>query len=196
MTLILASASASRRRVLEAAKVSFEAIPASLDEDAVKDRHVATTPLADIAIRLAEAKAADVAARHPEALVIGADQTLLFEGELISKCSDLRAARALLMRLRGKPHSLVSALALKRGREILWRHESRVHLTMRNFSEAFLDWYLEQEGDGLLAGVGCYRLEGPGSQLFASVEGDYFSTLGLPLLPLLAELRRQGVIAT
>ncbi len=195
MTLILASASASRRRVLEAAKVPFEVIPAAIDEDVVKDGLLATTPLEDIATKLAEAKAADIAARHREALVIGADQTLLFEGELISKCSDLTAARALLMRLRGKPHSLVSALVLTRGHEILWRHESRVHLTMRAFSDAFLDWYLAQEGEGLLAGVGCYRLEGPGSQLFASVEGDYFSTLGLPLLPLLAELRRQGVIA-
>jgi septum formation protein len=194
--LILASASASRRRVLEAAKVPFEAIPASIDEDLVKDGLLATTPLADIAIRLAEAKAANVSARHREALVIGADQTLLFEGELISKCSDLTAARALLTRLRGKPHSLVSALVLMRGHEILWRHESRVHLAMRNFSDGFLDWYLAQEGEELLTGVGCYRLEGPGSQLFASVEGDYFSTLGLPLLPLLAELRRQGVIAT
>jgi septum formation protein len=194
--LILASASASRRRVLEAAHVPFEVIPASIDEDAVKDRLLANTPLADIAMKLAEAKAADVTAKHRDALVIGADQTLLFEGALISKCPDVAAARALLLRLRGKPHSLVSALVLMRGGEILWRHESRVHLTMRHFSDAFLDWYLAEEGEGLLAGVGCYRLEGPGSQLFASVEGDYFSTLGLPLLPLLAELRRQSVIAT
>jgi septum formation protein len=196
VTLILASASASRRRVLEAAGVQFTAIPASIDEDAVKDGLLTVTPLADTALKLAEAKAIDVAIRHREALVIGADQTLLFEGMLVSKCSDMTAARALLLRLRGKSHSLISALVLVRRNEILWRHESHVHLTMRNFSDAFLNWYLAREGDGLLAGVGCYRLEGPGSQLFAAVEGDYFSTLGLPLLPLLAELRRQGVIAT
>jgi septum formation protein len=194
--LILASASASRKRVLEAAKVPFQAIPASIDEEAVKDRLLAGTPLEDMAMRLAEAKAADVAGRHRESLVIGADQTLLFEGTLVSKCPDMAAARALLLRLRGKPHRLVSALVLMRGSEIVWRHESRVDLVMREFSDGFLDWYLQQEGEGLLSGVGCYRLEGPGSQLFASVEGDYFSTLGLPLLPLLAELRRQGVIAT
>ena len=196
MTLVLASASASRRRVLEAAGVLFTAIPANIDEDAVKDDLLTVTPLADMALKLAEAKAIDVATRHREALVIGADQTLLFEGTLVNKCPDMTAARTMLLRLRGKSHSLISALVLVRGNEILWRHESHVHLTMRKFSDAFLDWYLAWEGAGLLAGVGCYRLEGSGSQLFVAVEGDYFSTLGLPLLPLLAELRRQGVIAT
>ena len=196
MTLILASASASRRRVLEAAGVPFKAIPASIDEDAVKDALLQTTPLEAIAMALAEAKARDVAARESDTMVIGADQTLLFAGELISKCPDLATARELLLRLRGKSHRLISALILMRGDQVLWRFEGHVHLTMREFSDAFLDWYLAREGEGLLAGVGCYRLEGPGSQLFAGVEGDYFSTLGLPLLPLLAELRRQGVIAT
>jgi nucleoside triphosphate pyrophosphatase len=197
VNFILASGSASRRRVLTAAGVPFTAIPAGIDEAALKDKLLAGgTGLADIAGALAEAKALHVSRDQLGALVLGADQTLLLDGELISKCADLDQARALLRRLRGNPHRLVSALALARDGGVLWRHGESPQLWMRDFSDAFLDRYLSTEGEGLLSGVGCYRLEGMGAQLFARVEGDYFSILGLPLQPLLAELRRHGVIAT
>lgn len=197
MRLILASGSASRRQVLTAAQVPFTAIPADLDEDQLKNGLLTRgVDIAGVAVALAEAKAQHVSALHPDALVLGADQTLLFEGELVSKCHDLVTARTLLARLRGKPHRLVGALVLVRGGAVIWRHAETSRLVMRNFSDAFLDAYLSTEGEGILACVGCYKLEGLGAQLFESVEGDYFSILGLPLQPLLAELRKQGVIAT
>jgi len=121
---------------------------------------------------------------------------LEFGGELLSKCADLAAARALLQRLRGRQHRLISALALAEAGKVVWTHSEAASLTMRAFSDAFLDAYLSAEGSAVLDGVGCYRLETMGAQLFARVEGDYFSILGLPLQPLLAELRLKGVIAS
>jgi septum formation protein len=197
VTFILASASASRRRVLTQAGVPFTAIAAAIDEDGLKNRLLAAgCAPSDIAGALAEVKALHVSREHPGALVLGADQTLLLDGALISKCADLDEARALLVRLRGRSHRLVGALSLVRDGAVIWRHVESPQLWMRDFSEAFLDRYLSTEGEGLLSGVGCYKLEGPGAQLFARIEGDYFSILGLPLQPLLAELRRHGVIAT
>jgi septum formation protein len=128
--------------------------------------------------------------------VLGADQILEFDGELVSKCADLAAARTLLRRLRGKSHRLINALCLVQHSKAVWAFCDANSLRMRPFSDGFLERYLSTEGEGLLAGVGCYRLEGMGAQLFESIEGDYFSILGLPLQPLLAELRRKGVIAT
>jgi septum formation protein len=197
VSFILASASASRKQVLTAAGVPFTAIPAAIDEGRLKDMLMsAGRPLESVAGALAEAKALAVSRAHLGDLVLGADQTLLFAGELISKCRDLAAARALLLRLRGKTHVLTGGLVLARGGAVVWRHGETSKLTMRPFSDAFLDAYLSHEGEAILGCVGCYRLEGLGAQLFAAVEGDYFSILGLPLQPLLEELRRQGVIAT
>lgn len=196
MKFILASGSPSRRRILSAAQVPFTAIPADIDETKLKDELLGrNVDMSAIAPALAEAKALHVSRVHPNDLVLGADQALLFEGELISKCPDLTAARVLLSRLRGKPHQLVGALALARGGAVLWRHTETSDLTMRAFSDAFLDGYLSTEGKSILGCVGCYKLEGLGAQLFERVEGDYFSILGLSLQPLLAELRKQGVIA-
>jgi septum formation protein len=179
------------------AGVPYTAIPADIDEDALKNRLLATgTEAAGIAPALAEAKALAISRYHPADLVLGADQTLLLGLELVSKCTSLEDARRLLGRLRGRSHRLVSALALVRGGAVLWRHVESPELWMRDFSEGFLDRYLANEGEGVLSGVGCYKLEGLGAQLFERVSGDYFSILGLPLQPLLAELRRQGVIAT
>ncbi|MBV9044117.1 MAG: Maf family protein [Alphaproteobacteria bacterium] len=195
MSLILASGSASRQRLLTAVAVPFTAIPAEVEEAAIRDHMLKEgAPLASIAAALADAKALHISKRHPDELVLGADQTLIFGNELISKCADMAEARALLTRLRGKSHQLVSALTLACAGTVIWRHASTPKLTMRSFSDAFLDLYLATEGDSLLSGVGCYKLEGLGAQLFENVEGDYFSVLGLPLLPLLAELRNQGVI--
>jgi septum formation protein len=197
VTFILASASASRRKVLTAAGVSHVPIPAEIDENALKNRLLAAgAEPAAVAPALAEAKALAVSRGHPGDLVLGADQTLLLGQELINKCASLHEARQLLRRLRGRSHHLVSALALARDGAVLWRHSESPELRMRDFSDAFLDRYLASEGEGVLSGVGCYKLEGLGAQLFEHVAGDYFAILGLPLQPLLGELRRHGVIAT
>jgi septum formation protein len=194
--LILASGSASRAQILRGAHVPFTAAPADIDEDGLKIALLASgkSPEA-VAAALAEAKAVHVSAAQPDALVLGADQVLEFGGDFVSKCADLAAARALLRRLRGKVHRLISALSMAKGGKAIWAFCDTAALRMRPFSDAFLESYLSTEGEGLLAGVGCYRLEGMGAQLFESVEGDYFSILGLPLQPLLAELRKKGVIA-
>ena len=197
MNLILASASRSRGRILRDARVPFTAVAAAIDEEALKRDYLAAgQPVDGVAAALASAKALHVRTLEGDAVVLGADQILEFSGALISKCPDLVAARQLLLRLRGKTHRLISALALARQGEIVWSHVSHATLHMRPFSDAFLEAYLAAEGEALLAGVGCYRLEGMGAQLFEAVEGDYFCILGLSLQPLLAELRNQGVIDT
>jgi len=196
VNLVLASASSSRARILRGAAVPFAVAPADIDEEAIKQELLSRgDEPAAIAAELADAKALHVSRQHPGALVLGADQILSFEGELVSKCPDMAAARKLLLRLRGRTHMLISALALALDGKIVWSHVETAKLHMRNFSDAFLDAYLSTEGEGLLAGVGCYRLEAMGAQLFERIEGDYFCILGLPLQPLLAELRRKGVIA-
>lgn len=197
MTLILASASDVRARVLRNVGVAFDIRPAHVDEDAVKDSLLAGgAPLRNVADALAELKAARISIAAPDALVLGADQVLAFEGELVSKCESLDEARNLLHRLRGKTHELISALVLAKGGSAIWRHVETARLTMRDFSDDFLNDYLAAEGEGLLKGVGCYRLEGRGPQLFERIEGDYFTILGLPLVPLLAALRQHGMVAT
>jgi septum formation protein len=194
---ILASASASRQRVLTAAGIAFTAVPAAIDEAGLKNALLGAGAAAkDVAAALAEAKALHVSRAQPAALVLGADQTLLLGDELVSKCPDLDAARALLSRLRGRPHQLVGALVLARAGAVVWRHGETSNLMVRDFSNTFLDAYLAAQGEGILEAIGCYKLEGLGAQLFETVEGDYFSILGLPLFALLAELRRQGVVAT
>ena len=195
MVFVLASGSASRKTILTNAAVPFTAQPADVDEESLKIRLLAKgTPVRDIAIHLAEAKALAVSNLRPEALVLGADQTLVIDDQLISKCHDLAEARALLTRLRGRTHQLVGGMVLARRGNVLWKHVEASTLTLRDFSDAFLDGYLAAEGAALLASVGCYRMEGLGAQLFEGVEGDYFAILGLPLQPLLAELRNQGVL--
>jgi septum formation protein len=196
VSLILASASSSRARMLRDAGVPFTQTPAQVDEDAVKESLLADgVDPAGVADALAELKALRISNSAGDTLVLGADQVLSFDGELISKMPDIAAARALLQRLSGKRHELISAAVLARGGAIVWRHAGHVRLQMRTLSDAFLDDYLAREGEVLLKGVGCYRLEGLGAQLFERIEGDYFSVLGLPLLPLLAQLRELGALA-
>jgi septum formation protein len=195
--LVLASASEIRARVLKSAGVEFDIRPAHVDEDAVKESLLAAkAPLRDVADALAELKAVRVSANRPDALVLGADQVLAFDGELVSKCASLDEARALLRRLRGRTHQLISALVLAKAGGAIWRNVETATLKMRDFSDRFLDDYLTGEGEDLLKGVGCYRLEGRGAQLFERVEGDYFTVLGMPLQPLLAALRQHGIVAT
>ena len=193
--LILASASAARARLLREAYVSFEVYPAKIDEAEVKASMSAEKLDAPaIADALAELKALQVSSAQPQALVLGCDQILVFNGRRIDKSADLNEARALLRELRGKPHSLVTACVLAKGGAPVWRRLERCRLWMRSFSDTFLEEYLQAEGDNVLGSVGCYHLEGRGIQLFERVEGDYFSMLGLPLLPLLAALREQRIV--
>lgn len=193
--LILASGSAVRARLLTAAGIAFDVVSPHVDEDAVKELLLAgQAPPRDIADALAALKASKVSMSHPGALVIGADLVLVFDGELISKMPDLAAARALLKRLAGRKHGLVGAVVLAKDGAIVWRHVARAELTVRNFSDAFLDAYLKRQGDAILSSVGCYFLEGEGVQLFSHIVGDYFTILGLPMVPLLNALREFGAL--
>jgi septum formation protein len=195
--IVLASASVSRAQVLRSAGISFDIVPSSVDEEPIKQRMLADrASLADVAEELATQKALDVSGRRPGDIVVGGDQVLDFQGELIGKMQSIADAARLLGRLRGKTHSLLGGLTLARGGKILWTHRSLCELTMRNFSDEFLELYLKTEADALLSSVGCYRLEGMGAQLFESIRGDYFAILGLALVPLLTALREQRAIAT
>ena len=195
MRLILASASAVRAAMLANAGVPHEVMPAHVDEDATKERLLAERKdMAAIADALAELKALDISAKHPDALVLGADQVLVFKERLLSKARSLREAREILSELRGRGHELLSAAVLAKAGRAIWRHVTRAVLHMRDFSDAFLDDYIAREGHDLLQGVGCYRIEGRGVQLFERIEGDNFTIQGLPLLRLLEALRAQGIV--
>ena len=192
--IILASKSAARRAVLTGAGVPFEVAVAGVDEDAVKTAMLAqgATPR-DVADALAEIKAVKISAGRP-GFVIGSDQTLEFEGQLYDKAETLEAAAERLKTMRGKPHKLHSAVVVAKDGAPIWREIVSATLTMRDFSDDFLEAYLALEGEEMLGSVGCYRLEGPGAQLFSKIEGDYFAILGLPLMGLLDLFRRHGVL--
>jgi septum formation protein len=191
--IVLASASAARRAMLEQAGVSFTVDVAAIDEQSVKDSVKAETGNpARAAETLAALKAIRVSARHPGALVVGADQMLDCDGDWFDKPADPAAARAQLLSLRGRNHRLTSAVVAVRDGHTLWHHTETARLTMRRFTDAFLDDYLTQAGEAVLGSVGAYQLEGLGAQLMVNVEGDHFTILGLPLLPLLDFLRENG----
>lgn len=194
--LILASASATRREMLETAGLSFKCVPATVDEAAIRDgltRKDSVRP-ADIAVSLAAAKAENVSRSNADALVIGSDQILALGGEIINKVATREAARLKLQRLRGRVHELHSAVALARGGAVLWTAVDTAQLTMRDFDDRFLDAYLDKAGEDIHSCVGCYRIEGLGVRLFETIEGSHFTILGMPLLPLLSELRRLGAV--
>jgi septum formation protein len=193
-TLVLASASAGRRQTLQAAGVVFDVVPSTVDEMAVRATLSGATP-SGIAEALARAKAADVSRRMPHALVMGADQVLALDDSLLSKPRDVAEARKQLVLLRGKTHALHTAVALAERSEAVWSRVETAALTMRCFSDAFLDAYLRAAGERVCASVGAYEIEGRGIQLFERVAGDHFTIVGLPLLPLLRELRGRGAIA-
>lgn len=192
--LILASASVSRRQMLQNAGLDFTVETSGVDEDEVKLSLSAerATPR-DIAETLAELKAQRVSRRHPQALVIGADSTLACNGRLFDKPPTMEAARKQLQALAGQTHELHSSVVVARGGARLWHCNDRARLTMRPLPDSFLDAYLSRAGEAVTGSVGAYQLEGVGAHLFTKVEGDYFTILGLPLLPLLSFLAGHGI---
>ena len=194
-SLILASASSARKSLLSGAGVVFFVEPAHIDEAELKRSLSAEQVNAeDAAVILAEVKAQKISLKYPGALVLGADQMLDCNNVWFDKPPDKDHLAAQLTALRGKTHSLYSALVLVRDGTRIWHTVSEAKLTMRAFSDAFLASYLDASGPAELESVGGYRLEGAGSQLFSKIEGDYFTILGLPLLPLLDFLRHQGLV--
>lgn len=194
--LVLASGSATRAKVLRGAGVAIEVAVAAIDEAelmaSLKSSGASTERAAEA---LAEMKAQRVAPRFPGRFVLGCDQMLGCEGRWLDKPGDRTRARAQLKQLRGKTHSLVTSAVLVRDDERLWHATDRAELRMRDFSDAFLEDYLDQAGDDVLNSVGSYQLEALGAQLFDRVSGDFFTVLGLPLLPVLAILREHGLVA-
>lgn len=194
LPIILASGSFIRRQILDGAGLEYDVVVKPVDEAAIKAAMLSEgSRLRDIADALAEAKSRRVSMAQP-GLVIGADQIMVFENTLYDKPKDMREARERLLKLRGKTHHLIGAVVICENGAPVWRHMAKTELTMRDFSEGFLDEYLEAEGEGVLTSVGAYKFEGRGSQLFSEVKGDFFSILGLSLLPVLDYLRTRGAI--
>ncbi len=193
--LILASGSPFRLAMLKNAGIAVEAVPANVDERALEAplKDSGASP-EDVATILAEAKATEVSERLPGALVLGCDQTLSLGDEVFHKPADMEGARRHLLALSGKTHQLNSAAVLVRNGAVLWRHVGVANLTMRKLDPAFIGRHLARVGAKALSSVGAYQIEGEGIQLFEKVEGDHFTIVGLPLLPLLTELRSLGAI--
>jgi septum formation protein len=193
---MLASGSAARRAMLAAAGVEFRVMVPEVDEDAAKARGGSAR---EIAMELANVKALTSTSLHDAdraELVIGSDQTLEFDGRTVSKAASLSELRDNLIRLRGRTHTLHSAVAAAKGGEVVWTHIASAHLTMRVFSDAFLEDYLARHGDKVRSSLGGYWFEAEGAQMFDAVDGDYFTILGMPLLPLLGFLREAGALAS
>ena len=192
---VLASGSAGRRMVLKNAGLTFEVMPAAVDEEAIRQQFPqrGEADFTALALALADAKALEVSRRSPLP-VLGGDQLLVLDGEVFGKPRDMQEARAHLQRLRGRTHHLISALSVAQGGEVVWQHVDSAAMTMRAFTDAFLDAYLRDLGEKALTSVGCYQVEGPGIQLFEKIKGDHFTIIGLPLLPFLAWLRQRGLL--
>jgi len=196
LRIILASNSQIRRQILDGAGLDYEVMTKPVDEAAIKMAMLAEkAKFKDVADALAEAKAMRVS-RNEAGLVIGADQIMVMDSQLFDKPKSIEAARDRLLSMRGKTHELIGAVVICENGQAVWRYMSKTQLTMREFSEDFLDWYIEAEGDFLTKSVGGYRFEGIGAQLFSNVKGDFFSILGLSLLPVLDYLRLRGAIVS
>lgn len=193
--LILASSSASRQMLMRNAGLDFSSIPADIDERSL-DARLADEGAAPetIAVELAKAKALAVSLLHPSAFVIGSDQTMSLESRIYHKPKDMDEAHANLISLSGKTHRLNCGAAIAQNGKIIWDIVTVADMTVRNLDGDFVTRHLERVGPKVLSSVGAYQLEGEGIQLFTSIEGDYFTILGLPLLPLLTKLRMLGVI--
>ena len=181
--------------MLENAGVSFDAVRALVDEGAIKQSLIAeAVPARDVADRLAEAKARSVSMIHPNRIVLGADQVLVQDKRIFSKASTRDQAKATLKALSGQSHQLISAAVIYDGGQPVWRAATVATLTVRDLSDDFIDQYLTALGDDAFWSVGCYQLEGLGAQIFSKIDGDYFTVLGLPLLPVLDFLRGRGMV--
>lgn len=195
--IILASGSRTRHDMLKAAGIAFTVIPANIDEDAVRESLAADegdVDAADVAEILARTKGEEVSGQNSDSLIIAADQTLSMNNEIFSKPASLEEARETLVRLRGAEHFLHTAVVLAEDGEVTWSYVETARLKMRQFSSEYLSDYMLRAGAGVCQSVGAYQIEALGLQLFEEVDGNYFTILGLPMLPLLAELRRRGVI--
>lgn len=196
-SIILASGSPFRRRMLEAAGLTFQVVPAAVNEIKLRQIITHSRPAidpSDVAMALAEAKALDVSNSDPKAVVIGADQILAASGTIYSKPPSLEVAFQQLMTLQGKTHALHTAVAIAQNGRIEWSHMEIAIMTMRMLSAEAMERYIDAAGEGICQTVGAYEFEGRGAQLFDKVEGNQSTIIGLPLLPLLAELRRRGVL--
>lgn len=196
--LVLASGSRIRRALLQAAGLAFTVVPADVDEPELRATLRRQDPGAspsDVAQKLAVAKAETVSRHHTSAVVFGADQVLVLDDEILTKAPDVAAAREVLARLSGREHVLHSAVAIAEEGTVNWTYTANVRMVMRELSPAAIDDYVARAGDAVTESVGAYQIEGLGIQLFDRIEGDYFAILGLPMLPLLAELRKRGIIA-
>ena len=194
--LILASASKSRSRILSAVGISHEIIPANIDESRVKVKLIETdSDPATVAKTLAEMKAQKISCLHSNSLVIGADQVLYYGDEMLNKPINIQDAKEHLNKLSGRNHTLLVSTCIFLNGNILWQFTDKANMEMRLLSESYIDWYINEIKEQVCETLGAYRIEGLGAQLFSSIEGDFFSILGLPLLPLLKELRNHGVIS-
>ena len=193
--IILASSSPFRLAMLRSAGIATEPIPSQIDERAV-EAAIGDAPVApdDLARILAAAKAVEVSERHPEALVVGSDQTLSLDEEILHKAADMEEARRRLLKLSGRTHHLNSAVVVAKGGEAIWSHVAIARMSMRRLDPGFVGRYLSRVGDQALRSVGVYQIEREGIQLFDAIEGDHFTIVGMPLLPLIGELRRLGAI--
>lgn len=195
MKLVLASQSASRRAMLAAAGVPFEAVAAGVDEDAAKQALAGAAPR-DLAVALAELKAVRISAREPDALALGSDSLVVLEdGAVLDKPASREEAEDHLASMSGRVHDLWSAAVIAEGGRPVWRHVERARMHVRALSYSFIKGYLDSEWPAISGCVGCYRLEGPGVQLFHRIEGSHFTVLGLPLLPVLDYLRTRQVLS-
>jgi septum formation protein len=195
MTFILASKSASRQKLLKNAGLIFKTAPANIDENAIKLEMLENGSLVrDIVERLASEKALKLSKENPNQYILGGDQILTCEGQLFNKARTVEEAKEHLLFFRGKTHTLTTSIVLAKENKIVWGYTSEPKLTMRNYSDSFLNGYVSIAGDALLCSVGCYYLEENGIQLFSEIKGDYYDILGLPLLPLMKILRELNLI--
>ncbi len=192
--LILASASSARQRLLKNAGVQYVVDVADVDEAQIKSSGYDNPQ--ELSERLAQTKALTVSARHPGDLVIGADQVLALGNAVFDKPGSIDRVSTQLIKLRAQEHTLVSSVAVAQDNRILWTNTDQAHMKMRDFSDSFIEEYVKRVGDQVSLSVGAYHLEGLGAQLFDHVDGDYFTVLGLPLIPLLNFLRAQGALDT
>ena len=193
--IILASKSIARRRILGNAGVTFRWLDANIDESYIKERALNNTQSPElISLELAEAKAKFIADRHPDSIIIGCDQLLCLDGKIYDKPTNLNEAVSHLHAFRSRTHKLIAGVVIIKGGDLIWSHVDEANMEVRDLSDNFIDSYIMSEGENLMSSVGAYRLEGLGAQIFKRIDGDYFTILGLPLLPLLEELRNQGVL--